>query len=71
MEPGSELSKTVATFIVQKILSDEVGTAVHLTATAERCYAVGNGAGRDGHCARGAATVRLLKHIRVLSAAVG
>ena len=40
MELGSELSKTVATFIVQKILSDEVGLS-YICATAERCYAVG------------------------------
>ena len=34
------MSKTVATFIVQKILSDEVGLS-YICATAERCYAVG------------------------------
>ncbi len=39
MESGSELSKTVATFIVQKILLDDVGLA-YLCATAERFYAV-------------------------------
>jgi CCR4-NOT transcription complex subunit 9 len=39
METGSELSKTVATFIVQKILLDEVGL-VYICATAERFYAV-------------------------------
>ena len=38
METGSELSKTVATFIVQKILLDETGLAY--IATAERFYAV-------------------------------
>ena len=39
METGSELSKTVATFIVQKILLDETGLA-YICATAERFYAV-------------------------------
>jgi len=39
METGSELSKTVATFIVQKILLDEIGLS-YICATAERFYAV-------------------------------
>ena len=39
MEMGSELSKTVATFIVQKILLDDVGLA-YICATAERFFAV-------------------------------
>jgi CCR4-NOT transcription complex subunit 9 len=39
METGSELSKTVATFIVQKILLDDAGLA-YVCATAERFYAV-------------------------------
>eukprot|EP00941_MAST-03F_sp_MAST-3F-sp1_P005373 g5373.t1 len=39
METGSELSKTVATFIVQKILLDDVGLN-YICATAERFYAV-------------------------------
>ena len=39
METGSELSKTVATFIVQKILLDDMGLA-YVCATAERFYAV-------------------------------
>ncbi|CAI7879328.1 unnamed protein product, partial [Closterium sp. NIES-54] len=38
MEMGSELSKTVATFIVQKILLDDVGLA-YICATAERFFA--------------------------------
>lgn len=41
MESGSELSKTVATFIVQKILLDELGLT-YICATAERFYAVSN-----------------------------
>lgn len=40
METGSELSKTVATFIVQKILLDSVGLN-YICATAERFFAVG------------------------------
>ena len=39
METGSELSKTVATFVVQKILLDEKGLS-YICATAERFYAV-------------------------------
>merc|ERR1712054_340328 len=39
METGSELSKTVATFIVQKILQDEMGLQ-YICATADRFYAV-------------------------------
>ncbi|KAK9798583.1 hypothetical protein WJX73_003500 [Symbiochloris irregularis] len=38
MEMGSELSKTVATFIVQKILLDDVGLS-YVCATAERFFA--------------------------------
>lgn len=41
MEMGSELSKTVATFIVQKIMLDEVGLQ-YICATAERFFAVGS-----------------------------
>lgn len=39
MEHGSELSKTVATFIVQKILLDDFGLS-YICTTAERFYAV-------------------------------
>ena len=39
MENGSELSKTVATFIVQKVLLDDVGLA-YICANTERFYAV-------------------------------
>jgi CCR4-NOT transcription complex subunit 9 len=41
METGSELSKTVATFIVQKILLDDSGLN-YVCATPERFYAVSN-----------------------------
>mmetsp|Transcript_11940 Transcript_11940/g.31624 ORF Transcript_11940/g.31624 Transcript_11940/m.31624 type:complete len:127 (-) Transcript_11940:239-619(-) len=39
METGRELSKTVATFIVQKLLLDEMGLA-YICQTADRFYAV-------------------------------
>jgi len=39
METGNELSKTVATFIVQKILLDDAGLS-YICLTAERFYAV-------------------------------
>jgi len=39
METGTELSKTVATFIIQKILLDDAGLT-YICATAERFYAV-------------------------------
>ena len=62
MEAGSELSKTVATFIVQKILLDDVGLG-YVCATAERFYAVStvlnNMVGMLVH----SPSVRLLKHI--------
>jgi CCR4-NOT transcription complex subunit 9 len=47
METGSELSKTVATFIVQKILLDDAGLT-YICATAERFYAVSQS--RDFPC---------------------
>ena len=62
MELGSELSKTVATFIVQKILSDEVGLS-YICATAERCYAVGTVLGGMVTQLAEQPSVRLLKHI--------
>jgi CCR4-NOT transcription complex subunit 9 len=62
MELGSELSKTVATFIVQKILSDEVGLS-YICATAERCYAVGTVLGGMVTMLTEQPSVRLLKHI--------
>jgi CCR4-NOT transcription complex subunit 9 len=39
MERGTELSKTVATFIVQKILLDDNGL-YYICSTAERFFAV-------------------------------
>mmetsp|Transcript_18266 Transcript_18266/g.30018 ORF Transcript_18266/g.30018 Transcript_18266/m.30018 type:complete len:316 (+) Transcript_18266:38-985(+) len=62
METGSELSKTVATFIVQKILLDEVGLN-YICATAERFYAVSTVLSNMVNVLVETPSVRLLKHI--------
>ncbi|KAA8492010.1 Cell differentiation protein RCD1-like [Porphyridium purpureum] len=62
METGSELSKTVATFIVQKILLDEHGLN-YICATAERFYAVSTVLSSMVEALREAPSSRLLKHI--------
>ena len=62
MEMGSELSKTVATFIVQKILLDDVGLN-YICATAERFFAVGAILGSMVSMLSEQVSVRLLKHI--------
>ncbi|KDD74956.1 Rcd1-like cell differentiation protein, partial [Helicosporidium sp. ATCC 50920] len=62
METGSELSKTVATFIVQKILLDPVGLA-YVCATAERFFAVGSVLQGMVQDLLGSPSLRLLKHI--------
>ena len=62
MEMGSELSKTVATFIVQKILLDDVGLN-YICATAERFFAVGAVLGSMVSMLTEQVSVRLLKHI--------
>lgn len=62
METGSELSKTVATFIVQKILLDPVGLS-YVCATAERFFAVGNVLQGMVEDLVAAPSLRLLKHI--------
>lgn len=62
METGSELSKTVATFIVQKILLDEIGLG-YICATAERFYAVSTVLSNMVGNLVGYPSVRLLKHI--------
>ncbi|CAD5191817.1 uncharacterized protein LOC135580785 isoform X1 [Musa acuminata AAA Group] len=62
MEMGSELSKTVATFIVQKILLDDVGLR-YICATAERFYAVGQVLGSMVTSLAEQPSARLLKHI--------
>jgi CCR4-NOT transcription complex subunit 9 len=62
MESGSELSKTVATFIVQKILLDDVGLG-YVCATAERFYAVSTVLNNMVAALASSPSVRLLKHI--------
>eukprot|EP00978_Attheya_sp_CCMP212_P008558 scaffold20070_cov58-Attheya_sp.AAC.6 len=62
METGSELSKTVATFIVQKILLDEIGL-LYVCATSERFYAVGTVLSNMVTLLKSNPSVRLLKHI--------
>lgn len=62
MEMGSELSKTVATFIVQKILLDNSGLT-YICATAERFFAVGAVLTSMVNGLVEQPSVRLLKHI--------
>lgn len=62
MESGSELSKTVATFIVQKILLDETGLN-YICATPERFYAVSNVLSSMVTKLLETPSVRLLKHV--------
>ncbi|CAO2833584.1 unnamed protein product [Amaranthus hypochondriacus] len=62
MEMGSELSKTVATFIVQKILLDDVGLD-YICTTAERFFAVGRVLANMVGALAEQPSSRLLKHI--------
>ncbi|KAL4874331.1 cell differentiation family, Rcd1-like-domain-containing protein [Aspergillus karnatakaensis] len=62
METGSELSKTVAIFIVQKILLDDIGLS-YICATYERFYAVGTVLSNMVTQLVEQQTVRLLKHV--------
>ncbi|GAB5029960.1 cell rcd1-like protein [Nannochloropsis oceanica] len=62
METGNELSKTVATFIVQKILLDEMGLN-YICATAERFFAVSTVLSNMVQALTEVPSVRLLKHI--------
>nr|XP_004248335.1 CCR4-NOT transcription complex subunit 9 [Solanum lycopersicum] len=62
MEMGSELSKTVATFIVQKILLDDVGLD-YICTTAERFYAVSRVLENMVGTLAEQPSSRLLKHI--------
>ncbi|KAJ8432164.1 hypothetical protein Cgig2_006866 [Carnegiea gigantea] len=62
MEMGSELSKTVATFIVQKILLDDVGLD-YICTTAERFFAVGRVLANMVAALAEQPSSRLLKHI--------
>ncbi|EWM30585.1 Cell differentiation, Rcd1-like protein [Nannochloropsis gaditana] len=62
METGNELSKTVATFIVQKVLLDEMGLN-YICATAERFFAVSTVLSNMVQALIEVPSVRLLKHI--------
>lgn len=62
METGSELSKTVAIFIVQKILLDDLGLG-YICHTYERFYAVGTVLSNMVSQLVESQTVRLLKHV--------
>jgi CCR4-NOT transcription complex subunit 9 len=62
METGSELSKTVATFIVQKILLEDTGLN-YVCATAERFYAVSTVLANMVQLLQVHPSVRLLKHV--------
>ena len=62
METGSELSKTVATFIVQKVLLDELGLN-YICTTAERFYAVSTVLSNMVAALVPNPSARLLKHI--------
>lgn len=62
METGSELSKTVAIFIVQKILLDETGLT-YICHTYERFYAVGTVLSNMVSQLVDTQAVRLLKHV--------
>eukprot|EP00291_Cryptomonas_curvata_P024017 CAMPEP_0172164030 /NCGR_PEP_ID=MMETSP1050-20130122/7613_1 /TAXON_ID=233186 /ORGANISM="Cryptomonas curvata, Strain CCAP979/52" /LENGTH=270 /DNA_ID=CAMNT_0012834311 /DNA_START=217 /DNA_END=1025 /DNA_ORIENTATION=+ len=62
METGSELSKTVATFIVQKILLDDSGLQ-YICTTADRFFAVSNVLSVMVAGLAKEPSVRLLKHI--------
>ncbi|KAJ9627653.1 RNA-binding protein, CCR4-NOT complex subunit Rcd1 [Taxawa tesnikishii (nom. ined.)] len=66
METGSELSKTVAIFIVQKILLDDLGLQ-YICQTYERFYAVGTVLSNMVNQLVEQQTVRLLKHVVRLS----
>merc|ERR1719210_1252385 len=62
MEAGSELSKTVATFILQKILLDETGLS-YICQTYERFSHVAIILGKMGLQLAKEPSARLLKHI--------
>ena len=62
MEAGSELSRTVATFIVQKILMDDTGLA-YVCATPERFLAVANVLQAVCNSLAEEKSIRLLKHV--------
>eukprot|EP00842_Homolaphlyctis_polyrhiza_P006181 jgi/Hompol1/6564/HPOL_001311-RA len=62
MESGSELSKTIAIFIVQKILLDDMGLS-YICQTYERFYAVGTVLSNMVNQLLEQQSTRLLKHV--------
>ncbi len=62
METGSELSKTVATFIIQKVLTDDRGLH-YICATYERFFAVGTVLSNMVALLAEQPSARLLKHV--------
>lgn len=62
IEICSELSKTVATFVLQKILMDEQGLA-YICATPERFYAVSTVLSHAVKLCKETQSARLLKHV--------
>ena len=62
METGSDLSKTVATFIVQKVLLDDIGLN-YICTTAERFFAVSAVLSTMVTALEESPSPRLLKHI--------
>ncbi len=62
MESGSELSKTVATFIVQKVLTDDRGLH-YICATYERFFAVATVLNNMVALLAEQPSARLLKHV--------
>ena len=62
MESGTEISKTVAIFIVQKILLDDLGL-IYVCQTYERFYAVGTVLNTMVTQLLEAESIRILKHV--------
>eukprot|EP00403_Amphidinium_massartii_P016974 CAMPEP_0178412558 /NCGR_PEP_ID=MMETSP0689_2-20121128/22076_1 /TAXON_ID=160604 /ORGANISM="Amphidinium massartii, Strain CS-259" /LENGTH=362 /DNA_ID=CAMNT_0020033807 /DNA_START=30 /DNA_END=1118 /DNA_ORIENTATION=- len=62
MECGSELSKTVATFVVQKLLLDDMGLQ-YICATSDRFYSVANVLAKMVDSLQQSPSIRLLKHV--------
>jgi CCR4-NOT transcription complex subunit 9 len=62
METGTEISKTVAIFIVQKILLDDLGLA-YICQTYERFYAVGTVLNNMVAQLTDTQSIRILKHV--------
>lgn len=62
METGSELSKTVATFVVQKLLLDDSGLS-YICVTADRFYAISTVLTKMVQTLSLNPSIRLLKHV--------